>query len=97
MSFHKPGTNHSIAQMADGTNTTLPDELFDQPTTKMDSGSFVSKLQNFMKQPKLVESSTTSIQNFVHQDLKSHSQMFERIDCVKKKHLNNQMKHHLPL
>ena len=81
----RPDTNHSIAQMVYGTHIRLPGEFFDPPVSRGDPGTFVTNLQSIMAELKPVKSPARSNQKiFVHKDLKLCSQVFVRIDRVKK-------------
>lgn len=78
-------TNSSIAQMVYGTNIRLPGEFFDQPTCEVDPDTFAHKLQQQMTQLTPFKTHPSHQKNiFVNKDLKSCSQVFVRVDRVKK-------------
>ncbi|XP_035205306.1 uncharacterized protein LOC118180305 [Stegodyphus dumicola] len=77
--------NHSLAQMVYGTNIRIPGEFFDPPTCEIGPDSFVNKLQKHMALLKPVKMQNTPQQKaFVHKDLDTCTQVFIRVDRIKK-------------
>ncbi|GFU51789.1 transposon Tf2-9 polyprotein [Trichonephila clavipes] len=81
----RPDTNHTIAQMVYSSNIRLPGEFFNPSSIQIDPETFVTTLQTIMDELKPTKSSSPKNQKiFVHKDLKSCTNVFVRVDRVRK-------------
>lgn len=81
----KLDSNYSIAQMVYGMSIRLPGEFFENSKNKIDDDTFVTALQNRMRNVRPCSSQNKNNKSiFVHKDLLKCSHVFVRTDRVKK-------------